>query len=131
MPNNPAAIAALRLDVEGQVSDVTVNTGADGLHLKSLYRLINCRLVDVVRLTTQLDMWVDDEGAYTQPINLAAIVVARGFGFTWQPYWGTVVLTGGAGSDGETLPLGAPVRQAALDLAERARGLIALRAAVL
>jgi hypothetical protein len=73
--------------------------------LADLYRMIGCRTVDVVALDDDLDMWLDDEGAYTAAPNAAATAIAQTFGFVWQPYFGTVVITGGADKDGNTLPL--------------------------
>lgn len=55
-------------------------------------RTIDCQLVDVVRLTSVLDMWIDDEGLYGQPVNPIATALARHFGYTWQPYHGTALL---------------------------------------
>lgn len=68
-------------------------------------RVIGCRRVDVVRLTSVLDMWIDDESLFTQPVNPAATALARHFGCTWQPYHGTVLLctvTAGGDSAGLT-----------------------------
>ena len=66
--------------------------------------------VDVVRLTDHLDMWINEEGAFTEPLNplagaIAAIYSARS-GTPRQPYfYGTVVFTGGADHEGATRPL--------------------------
>lgn len=73
--------------------------------LADLYRMIGCRTVDVVALDDDLDMWLDNEGAYTAAPNPAATAIAQTFGFIWQPYFGTAVFTGGADKDGNTLPL--------------------------
>ena len=67
--------------------------------------VIRCDLYDVVALTTRLDMWLDDEGLYNHPVNKLATLLAVRHGFTWQPYHGPVLLTGGVDKDGETLPL--------------------------
>lgn len=66
--------------------------------------------VDVVRLTDSLDMWVNDEGVFTAPLNplagaISSIYSARS-GTPRQPYfYGTVVFTGGADDEGATRPL--------------------------
>lgn len=75
----------------------------DTLH--GLYELIDCRLVDLVRLEAAADMWLDDEGLYAAEINHPATAVARAFGFVHQPYFGTVVITGGADDKGNTAGL--------------------------
>lgn len=67
--------------------------------------VIRCDMYDVVALTSRLDMWIDDEGIYRHPVNKLATYLAVRHGFTWQPYHGPVLLTGGADRDGETLPL--------------------------
>lgn len=78
----------------------------DKATLKDLYRLIGCDTVDVVRLTPTLDMWLDDEGMYTQEENIAAAFIVYAY---WraihQGYYGTVVFLGGADVDGDTLGL--------------------------
>ena len=95
---------ALLVTTDGQV--VEINLPADSrAQLTVLRAVLRCGLVDVVRLTTRLDMWIDDEGLYNHPVNPAATLLARRYGFTWQPYHGPVLLTGSADDDGETLPL--------------------------
>jgi len=72
----------------------------------TVYRaVLRCRYFDVVALTSRLDMWIDDEGLYTHPVNPIATALAQRHGFIWQPYHGPVLLTGGADADGNTLPL--------------------------
>ncbi|MFJ6354804.1 DUF3846 domain-containing protein [Streptomyces sp. NPDC092046] len=70
-----------------------------------MYSVMRCDQVDVVALTDQVDMWLDDNGLYTQPVNPMATLLARRFGWTYQNYHGPVLLTGGADEEGETLPL--------------------------
>lgn len=84
--------AALVIHPDGNVTDVNLNAGAD--HLALMYEHIGCRTVDVVGLTSRLDMWLDDDGLYTQPLNPVATLLARHYGFTWQPYHGPVLLCG-------------------------------------
>lgn len=67
--------------------------------------VMRCERVDVVALTNQVDMWLDDEGLYNHPVNKLATFLAVRFGFTFQDYHGPVLLTGGADADGDTLPL--------------------------
>ncbi|MEU9291298.1 DUF3846 domain-containing protein [Streptomyces sp. NPDC048275] len=66
---------------------------------------LRCDRFDVVSLTRQWDMWIDDEGMYNHPVNPAATALARRFGFTHQHYHGPVLLTGGPDAEGNTLPL--------------------------
>lgn len=66
--------------------------------------------VDVVRLTDTLDMWVNEEGAFTAALNPLASAIAAVFsartGTARQPYfYGPAVFTGGADPEGATLPL--------------------------
>lgn len=66
--------------------------------------------VDVVRLTDTLDMWVNDEGAFTAPLNPLASAISSVYSarshVPRQPFfYGTVVFTGGADDEGATQPL--------------------------
>lgn len=82
---------------------------AGGWVLEGLYGVIGCRCVDVVRLVPGVrgvDMWLDDEGMFCGVVNGPATGLARVFGFRWQPYFGTVVVTGGADEAGDTVGLG-------------------------
>ncbi|MFG2623139.1 DUF3846 domain-containing protein [Streptomyces sp. NPDC048507] len=56
-------------------------------------------------MTDQVDMWLDDNGLNTQPVNPVATLLAGRFGRTYQDYHGAVLLTGRADDEGETLPL--------------------------
>jgi hypothetical protein len=71
----------------------------------ALRSVIRCERVDVVGLTSQLDMWLDDERLCNHPVGKLATVLAIRFGFTYQDYHGPVLLTGGAVAEGETVPL--------------------------
>lgn len=64
--------------------------------LKTMYRLIggDCRTVELVALSDQFDMWVDEEGLYTQRPNTPTTMLAQRFGLTWQTYHGTTIITG-------------------------------------
>jgi hypothetical protein len=94
---------ALRLGVDGEITEVEMPADADS-HLATIRGAIGCQLVDVVALTQRLDMWLDDEGMYTQPVNPIATALARRHGFTWQPYFGAVVLCS-VTADGDSIAL--------------------------
>lgn len=75
---------------------------AEGEQLATLYREIGCTTVTVVPTGyDDVTVWADDEGLFVaEPeINPAASMMCG------QPIVGTVVVTGPAGPDGETLPL--------------------------
>jgi hypothetical protein len=57
------------------------------------YKQIGCDTVDLVRLSHGIDMWVDDEGLYTQMPNRTATVLAREMDYPAQVLCGNVVLT--------------------------------------
>ncbi|MFE6461973.1 DUF3846 domain-containing protein [Streptomyces cinereoruber] len=96
--------SALLITPEGEVTPVSLPADS-GDRLTLMYSLMRCDQVDVVALTDRLDMWLDDNGLYTQPVNPIATLLARRFGWTYQTYHGPVLLTGGADEEGETLPL--------------------------
>jgi Domain of unknown function (DUF3846) len=39
--------------------------------LSAYYKLLDCDLVDVIRLTPHVDLWIDDEGLLKEPPNQA------------------------------------------------------------
>ncbi|MFD9047754.1 DUF3846 domain-containing protein [Streptomyces zaomyceticus] len=97
-------MSALLITPKGEITLVELPADT-GERLTAMYSLMRCDSVDVVALTNRLDMWLDDEGLFRQPVNRLATLVARRFGWTYQSYHGAVLLTGGANEEGETLPL--------------------------
>ncbi|MGP4001572.1 DUF3846 domain-containing protein [Streptomyces sp. 8N706] len=95
---------ALLITPEADIVPVNLPADSDS-RLTVMRSVIRCERVDVVGLTSQLDMWLDDEGLYNHPVNKLATVLAFRFGFTYQDYHGPVLLTGGADAEGETVPL--------------------------
>lgn len=96
--------AALVIHPDGGVVPVNLKPGVN--HLALMYEHLNCQRVDVVALTDKLDMWLDDEGMYTQPVNPAATALARHYGFVWQNYHGPVMLCS-VDADGASVDLDA------------------------
>lgn len=94
--------AALVLHPDGEIVEVNLNKGRD--HLALMREHLNCHTVDVVRLSKVLDMWIDDEGLYTQPVNPAATALARHYGYVWQPYHGPVMLAS-VNAEGDSIDL--------------------------
>jgi Domain of unknown function (DUF3846) len=94
--------AALVIHPDGNVVEVNLNAGAD--HLTLMREHLDCQLVDCVSLTQHLDMWIDDEGLFTQPVNPAASLLARRYGITWQDFHGPVLLCG-VNADGDSIDL--------------------------
>lgn len=97
------AFRALTIDVDGTTAVQTWDTTDDTL--PHLQRAVG-GCVDVVALTGDLDMWLNDEGLLIGlPVNILATGIAALHGLTHQVYVGPVVLTGGADAEGNTLPL--------------------------
>jgi hypothetical protein len=92
----------LLIKPDGTVTDVELPSGDS---LQAMYAAIGCRAVDVVRLTTQLDMWIDDEGLWTQIPNQPATALARRYGCTSQAYHGPALITGFDPGTGDTTGL--------------------------
>jgi hypothetical protein len=103
MTNSKKPMQAVTITPDGMccLRDLGTNT------LHGLYRAMECDTVDVVRLADDLYMWVDDEGMIKADpeINLIGTVIAHGFGFNAQPYFGTVCFTGGADEEGDTVSI--------------------------
>ncbi|WP_280489213.1 DUF3846 domain-containing protein [Nocardia carnea] len=86
------ATAALVIHPDGTLYEINLKPGRT--HLELMREHLDCQLVDVVALTDKLDMWLDDEGLYSKPVNPLATLLAQHHGFTWQPYHGPVLLCG-------------------------------------
>lgn len=126
MGNNPFRVVTI--DVEGNVAECDWDAPDTEARVKLLSAAVGDGLFDVVGLSQNLDMWVNDEGVYLFPVNVVATGVARRFGFTHQPYFGPVVFTGGADQEGETLPLSDLMRRAVVAHALQVKGMGSLGA---
>ncbi|MGW8769010.1 DUF3846 domain-containing protein [Streptomyces sp. NPDC055815] len=87
-----------------KVIDWPANSGET---LKTLRTEIECSMVDVVDITPNLSMWIDDEGLYSENpyVNVAASYLFSRYATPHQPYLGNAVFTGGTDKDGDTLGL--------------------------
>jgi hypothetical protein len=81
----------------------------DERFLEYAYKTIGCTTVDVNRLTSWCDMWLDDEGLLKEPKRFVAWWDGEGL----RQLAGTVIL---AGHDGEGETLGTTL---ALDIAKK------------
>lgn len=80
----------LVLDVDGRLTQHEFPED----FLSFSYEHINCSLVDRINLNNRVDMWVDDEGLYTQEPNRRATVLARIMGYPAHMLCGPVVIAG-------------------------------------
>ncbi|WP_433144999.1 DUF3846 domain-containing protein [Actinomadura nitritigenes] len=94
---------ALVLTPWGQLSQIEIPSPAADPHGKTIRAAIGCTYFEVVRLTDALDMWVDEEGAYSKVVNGYATSLAQRYGHLRQPFWGTALF---ATSDHEGNTLG-------------------------
>jgi uncharacterized protein DUF3846 len=114
----------------GEVRDYLVEVDAAGLVtaraiLEALYDQIGCTHVDVVALSPEIDMWVDDEGALKleSGVNQTVSYIATRFGLPFQLYLGTAVFSGGPNARGDTTPLSKPARDRLLALVDELRSI--------
>ena len=100
------APSALLLTTRGDVVEIDL-PGHDRDNLTVMYAVLRCREVDCVRVTTGIDMWIDGEFLYNYPDepNTPATAFLNQFGPVAQMIQGPVLITGGVGGEGETLPL--------------------------
>ena len=57
-------VTAVKIDVNGQATIVELQADGQGVG-KAFREALDCRNFDVVRLAPGLDMWIDDEGLFT------------------------------------------------------------------
>lgn len=105
----PFIPTALLLTCDGSLVDIDLPVDLDsrtGAYRRAVLRAtLRCERFDVVALTNQWDMWIDDEGMHNHPVNPGATALAQRFGFVFQLYHGPVLLTGGPNAHGNTMPL--------------------------
>lgn len=103
MPGTPGAIL---ITPGGDLIEIDL-PNTTGERLAIMRSVIRCERVDVVALTTRIDMWFDDEYLYNyeDDINYAATILARRYIPNAAPYHGPVLVTGGADENGDTVPL--------------------------
>lgn len=58
---NKTQTVGLFLAQDGSLTEVTLNTQANGSNLNEMYHFLETRAVDVIRLPHNIDLWVDDE----------------------------------------------------------------------
>lgn len=111
-----------------EVSTVTITTEgavqikpAEDIDLELLQSEAGAQYVDRVALAGDLDMWLDDEGDYTQEVNSTATDIAWRMGVNHQSFRGPAVYTGGVDPEGNTLPLNPEQVSAIRDLAKNAQ----------
>lgn len=95
---------ALLVPVDGPIRDVTISSASDGL--PDLQRLTGAHYVEVIHGPADVDVWIDDEGAITnppRPVNprLTAWAARRD---NW-PLRGDAVITGPADDAGDITSL--------------------------
>ncbi|RYD13995.1 MAG: DUF3846 domain-containing protein [Lysobacteraceae bacterium] len=106
-------VQAVQIGLDGRPEVIDLGVGeSTGAAIRAA---IGCRWFDVVRLSPDLDMWIDDEGATLADaqVNVVATAIARAYGAIWQPFCGVAVF---AAHDrhGETVGLPEPVKDALL-----------------
>lgn len=80
---------AIRVAVDGKLAPVDLPAGEASL--EAIYEAIGDDHANLVPLAEGLDMWVG-KGFTRAPVNIIATEIAKRYGFTSQPYIGTVLL---------------------------------------
>lgn len=94
----------LRVGVDGTITDVSWDDDGTGA-LSALQQAVE-GIIDLVALRPEVDMWLNDEGLHTHPVNMVATLVAKSLHpYIQQHYYGPVVFTGGSDAEGHTMPL--------------------------
>ncbi|MGW5355288.1 DUF3846 domain-containing protein [Streptomyces sp. NPDC004031] len=95
---------AVLLTAEGDMASIALPlAGADRLTV--IRSVLDCQDPRPVALAGHLDMWLDEEGGHSQPVNHFAANFAKHYGLTWQECHGPVLLTGGNEIGGEIYPV--------------------------
>jgi hypothetical protein len=82
---------SLLLHCDGAVTEIELPAATED-SLAAKYRHMGCWRVEVVQLTSTLDMWIDEEGLFTQPVNPVATALAQRYGCAYQAYHGPAII---------------------------------------
>lgn len=118
-PGAACSVDVLIVETDGTSHPQSWTPTADGGLLNQLQAAVD-GLVNVVALTSRLDMWVHDEGLYVCEPNPVATLLALAHDRP-IPCYGTAVFTGGADAHGDTLGLAPQALAQLLAAAELAR----------
>jgi Domain of unknown function (DUF3846) len=102
---SPPITRAVAVDPDGGVRELDLGAGA--AQIDALYRAIGSTTLDMLTVTPQLLMWVDDQGVVKgSAVNTVATeLVSQTPQLRNQPIRGTVVFTGAAEPRGDVTPL--------------------------
>lgn len=70
-------ITGIRIDNDGVLSTVSIDATNTQTRLLGMYQHIGCTTVDVIGLEGGIDVWLDDEGLYTQDPNPTLTLMLR------------------------------------------------------
>lgn len=84
---------ALLIPVDGPPREVNLPGTGRTRFMRSLRTLIGTRCAERIQVTSRWEAWLDEDGAAVgKPVNRAATVVARSFGFEFS-LLGAVIIT--------------------------------------
>ncbi|MFH9590675.1 DUF3846 domain-containing protein [Streptomyces luteogriseus] len=110
--------AAFALVLRPDSSFDVIEWRSTGDTLNTLYREIDCTSIAVVDLSSEVSMWLDDEGMFkNSPVNIPALTLYAISAPVHQSYHGTAVFTGGPDARGDTTGLTLDQCRALLKLA--------------
>ena len=92
---------ALVVRADGGLVPVSLKPGVS--HLALMREQLGCHLVFCVSLTSRLDMWLDEDGATTGPVNLPVTRLAHRFGQSWRTCYGPALLCAASGQRSPSL----------------------------
>jgi Domain of unknown function (DUF3846) len=87
-------VKALLIPVDGPPREVDLPGGGGTRFMRSLRAFIGTGCAERIQVTSRWEAWLDEDGAAAgKPVNQAATLVARSFGFEFS-FLGPVVIVG-------------------------------------
>jgi hypothetical protein len=100
-------VTGILIKTDGTVENFEQQEGESLLH--GMYRALEVDMVELVQLTDEIGLWLDEEGLYSGQVpNLYATALGATLGFRnpWGvPLMGPVLVLGGCDDEGDTLSL--------------------------
>lgn len=95
---------AILIPVDGRATGITLPEG-DPARFQAMREALGHKDLQPFRITSNLVVWADEDGPWTQPVNPLLMRLVQRYGQLAQELYGTALLTGTTDEEGESRDL--------------------------